>query len=92
MARGESVLVELLRADAEVFSDLPTGEWAFPPAQALVVPLVKPGGTPDGFLVAGLNRYRPLDNDYRAFAELVAGHISAAIASARSYQAQQRRA
>ena len=45
-----------------------------------------------GFLVAALNRYRPLDDGYRGFVELVAGHIAAGIGSARSYQAQQRRA
>ena len=92
LARGESVLVELSHSGAGPFQDLPAGGWANPPAQALVVPLLEPGGAPCGFLVAGLNRYRPLDSAYRAFAELVAGHISAAIASARSYQAQQRRA
>jgi PAS domain S-box-containing protein len=42
--------------------------------------------------VAALNRYRPLDEGYRAFTALVAGHLAAGIASARSYQDQQRRA
>ena len=39
-----------------------------------------------GFLVAALNRYRPLDEGYRGFVELVAGHIAAGVGSARSYQ------
>ena len=38
------------------------------------------GARPGGFLVAGLNSGRPLDEDYRAFASLAAGHIAAAIA------------
>ena len=42
--------------------------------------------------MAALNRYRPLDEGYRAFIGLVAGHLAAGIASARSYQDQQRRA
>jgi signal transduction histidine kinase len=42
--------------------------------------------------VAGLNRYRPLDDGYRGFVDLVAGHLAAGIASARSYRDQQRRA
>ena len=42
--------------------------------------------------MAALNRYRPLDEGYRAFVGLVAGHLAAGIASARSYQDQQRRA
>jgi PAS domain S-box-containing protein len=88
-ARGESVLVPL---EGTPFPGLPAGDWPEPPAQALVVPLPRQGGDPYGFLVAALNRYRPLDDRYRGFIELAAGHVAAGIASARSYQAQQRRA
>ncbi|UVS78473.1 SpoIIE family protein phosphatase [Actinokineospora sp. UTMC 2448] len=85
VARGEAESVEL-------DGDLPSGDWPAPPTQALVMPLLRQGGSPYGFLVAGLNRYRPVDDGYRGFVELVAGHIATGIASARSYQAQQRRA
>ncbi|MGE5698271.1 MAG: response regulator, partial [Candidatus Sericytochromatia bacterium] len=88
-ARGESVLVELA---GPAYPGLPTGDWSDPPTQALVVPLLQQGDSPSGFLVAGLNRYRPLDDAYRGFLTLVAGHIGAGIGSARSYQVQQRRA
>lgn len=67
--------------------ELPTGDWADPPRRAMVVPL--PGY---GLFVAALNRYRPADDGYRGFVELAAGHVLAAVSSARSYQAQQRRA
>lgn len=85
-ARGEAVVVDLNDPG------LPTGAWRDPPTRALVVPLLQQGGSPSGLLVAGLNRYRPLDETYRGFVTLVAGHIAAGIASARNYQAQQRRA
>jgi PAS domain S-box-containing protein len=88
-AGRESVLVDLEPAR---LADLPTGDWQAPPTSALVVPLIQQGGSPSGFLVAALNRYRPLDAGYRDFVTLVAGHIAAGIGSARSYQAQQRRA
>ncbi|MEU8632479.1 SpoIIE family protein phosphatase [Amycolatopsis sp. NPDC048633] len=88
-ARDEPVVVDL---KGTPFTGLPTGDWPEPPSQALLVPLLQPGATPYGFLVAGLNRYRPLDDTYRGFVELVAGHIAAGIGSARSYRAQQRRA
>ena len=78
--------------DGTRFSGLPTGAWSEPPAQALIAPLAQQGGHPYGFLVAGLNRYRPLDEGYRGFVGLVAGHLAAGIAGARSYQDQQRRA
>ncbi len=88
-ARGESAPVPL---DGAPFTGLPTGGWPEPPEQALVVPLLRSGSTPYGFLVAGLNRYRALDEGYRGFLELVAGHLSSGVASARDYQKQQRRA
>ena len=86
---GESALVSL---DSARFAGLPAGAWSEPPVQALVAPLAGHGGPPYGFLVAALNRYRPLDEGYRAFIGLVTGHLAAGIASARSYQDQQRRA
>ncbi|MBW5420377.1 SpoIIE family protein phosphatase [Streptomyces sp. BG9H] len=89
LAAGESGVIDL---DGAPYTTLPAGPWPEPPAQALAVPLPRQGGVPYGFLVAGLNRYRPLDANYRGFVELVAGHIAAGISSARSYEAQQRRA
>ena len=89
LLRGESALVSLVGAR---FAVLPAGAWSEPPVQALVAPLAQQGAPPYGFLVAALNRYRPLDEGYRAFVGLVTGHLAAGIASARSYQDQQRRA
>ncbi|MEU5451938.1 SpoIIE family protein phosphatase [Streptomyces californicus] len=83
---------ELVKLSGAPFGGMPHGPWDEPPAQALVVPLVKAGVPPTGFLVAGLNRFRPLDDAYRGFVDLVAGHVAAGLASARSYEAQQRRA
>lgn len=89
LARGETALVPLT---GDGFAGLPCGDWPQPPVQALVVPLLQQGSAPYGFLVAGLNRYRVPDEGYRGFVELTAGHIASGIGSARSYQAQQRRA
>lgn len=86
--QGHIALVEL---DGDAVK-LPSGAWHEPPAEALVVPLLQQGGPPVGFLAAALNRYRPLDDGYRGFVELVAGHIAAGVGSARSYRAQQQRA
>jgi PAS domain S-box-containing protein len=88
-ARGQTLVIDLDRA---VFGDLPTGGWAEPPTQAMIVPLLQQGSAPSGFLVAGLNRYRRLDAGYRGFVELVATHLAAEIGSARSFRGQQQRA
>ncbi|MFB9235762.1 SpoIIE family protein phosphatase [Plantactinospora siamensis] len=89
VARGESEVVQL---DGDAFAELPSGDWPDPPTQAMLVPLLRQGDAPHGFVVAALNRYRPLDEGYRGFLELAATHVAAGLASARSYQAQQRRA
>ncbi|WP_256107608.1 SpoIIE family protein phosphatase [Streptomyces sp. ODS05-4] len=88
-AEDGSVVVELTGAP---FTGLPCGEWPEPPVRALVTPLLQQGSAPYGFLVAGLNRYRPLDDTYRGFLELAAGHLATGVASARNYEAQARRA
>ncbi|MCE7080374.1 SpoIIE family protein phosphatase [Streptomyces sp. ST2-7A] len=89
LARGETTSVPL---DGDRFVGSTAGGWSEPPTRALAVPLLRQGDTPHGFLVTGLNRYRVLDEAYRGFVELAAGHLAAGIASARSYRAQQRRA
>ncbi|HET8581702.1 MAG TPA: SpoIIE family protein phosphatase [Jatrophihabitans sp.] len=75
------------------FPTLPHGAWDESPTHALAVPLA--GGQdprhPYGFLLTGLNRYRPLDAAYRGFVDLVAGQLSAALDRARAYEAEQAR-
>ncbi|WBB80078.1 PAS domain-containing protein [Micromonospora sp. WMMD882] len=62
-------------------------------ALAALTPVTEPGGgTPTAVLVTGLSPRRPVDDDYRGFVELIAGHIGAALAGARAYQAERARA
>ena len=74
------------------FAVLPAGAWMSRPSRRWSHRWDSRAASPYGFLVATLNRYRPLDEGYRAFVGLVAGHLAAGVASARSYQDQQRRA
>ncbi len=88
--QGRTVLVEDLESR---FSDLPTGSWDVAPTGALVVPLA--AGTdarPYGFQVFGLNRYRPFDDGYRDFCDLIAGRLASAITDARAYEFEKARA
>ena len=90
LAHGEAVLVDRL---SERFPGLPCGAWKEPPDDALLVPLVQPRqDAPYGFLVVGLNRYRALDDDYRGFVDLVAGHLAASITDARAFEFEKQRA
>jgi len=91
LARGGESLVEL--APARFGSELPTGDWDRPPEQALVLPIAQPAhDRPYGFFVAALNRYAPLDTEYRAFVDLIVQHLSAGLAAARTYEAERARA
>ncbi|HVR19383.1 MAG TPA: ATP-binding protein [Polyangiaceae bacterium] len=93
-------LGEVLRANESRVVDLdpslgatPTGAWAEAPKKAALVPIAASGGTaPAGVLVVGLNPFRPFDDDYRAFLELLARQVSAALAGAHAYEEERRRA
>ena len=73
--------------------ELPTGQWSEPPTTAFAVALKNASVPhPYGFMVVGVNRYRPIDREYRSFIELVADQITAAIGSSRSFEAERYRA
>src|SRR5262249_37092028 len=57
-------------------------------------PLAKAGvqESPAGFLVAGLSPRLEWNDDYRGFLELAAGHIATAVANARAYEEERKRA
>jgi len=74
------------------FPDLPTGAWQVPPEKAVLVPLPRPmNATPYGFLVLGANRHRPVDGSFFDFADLIAGHFSAAITDALAMEQEKER-
>jgi signal transduction histidine kinase len=75
------------------FGALPGGPWPDSPEAAYVLPIAAPGKIkPTGFLVAGLSPRRVVDADYRSFFDLIAGHVGTAIANARAYQEERKRA
>ncbi len=87
---GSSALIEDL---PERYTGIPTGAWDRPPQNALVVPLLRQGqGTPYGFLVVGVNPFHQIDPPYRGFVQLIALRLAAGVASARSVEAERRRA
>lgn len=68
------------------------GAWPEQPKHAVVLPFKLPGEhRARGALVVGANPRKPLDNDYRAFLDLVVGHISTAVANAEAVEAERRR-
>ncbi len=72
---------------------LPTGAWDRPPTSAAVLPIAAAGEAGhSGFLVVGLNPFRPFDDDYRGFLTLAAGQIASAIAKAEAREGERRHA
>jgi PAS domain S-box-containing protein len=76
-----------------ILGNLSGGIWPESPQRAVVLPLAKSGQAQcAGFLVAGVSPRLALNDDYRGFLDLLAGHIAAAIANARAYEEERRRA
>src|SRR5207302_7109142 len=72
---------------------LPAGGWPEPCNAALVLPMGAPGQAhPQGFLVAGVNPRRVFDAPYRSFFDLVAANDGTALANAKAYEEEKRRA
>jgi len=83
----------LMDDGAARFGPLPAHAGASAPSSALVLPVAQAGQDGvAGFLVAGVNPFRALDDDYRGFYDLVAGQIATAIADARAYDEERKRA
>jgi signal transduction histidine kinase/DNA-binding response OmpR family regulator len=73
--------------------ELPRGAWERPPEQVAVIPIRGTGQAgPAGLLVAGLNPFRPLDDDYRGFLDLVTKQVAAGLANAEAHEQERRRA
>lgn len=89
LATGEVTVIEQLSQRVGV---LPGGVWDEPPHTALGLPLTRPGQPPFGVLIAGISPYRPLDNDYRNFLNLVAGQVMSAIQNTLDYREERQQA
>ncbi len=80
---GEAALIEGLQ--------IPGGAWPEPVHSALVLPITS-SGVRLGAVVLGLSPRLGFDDGYRGFCELVADHLGRAVASARAFEEEKRRA
>ncbi|MBW4090912.1 MAG: response regulator [Proteobacteria bacterium] len=88
LSGGQALRVKPLdRIDVRMQDDRPR------PDSALVIPIMPAGREKAGFvLVAGINPLRPLEDEQRAFFDLVAGQIGQALADALALEEERRRA
>ena len=67
----------------------PHGAWDKPPRQGLVVPIAQQGqAQAAGFMLIGLNPYRPFDENYRGFVDFLVGQVAAGLADVRAYETE----
>ncbi|HKQ74900.1 MAG TPA: ATP-binding protein, partial [Blastocatellia bacterium] len=72
---------------------VPSGPWSDPPQQAVVAPIRSNMGRHlAGLFVVGVSSRLRLDESYRSFIELAASQIATAIANARAYEEERKRA
>ena len=75
------------------FGELPGGVWPEAPHTVRVIPIGASGqDRATGFMVVGVSPRRPLDDQYRAFFDLLTTQIAITVANARAYEAERRRA
>ncbi len=78
---------------AERFGDLPYGPWPSPPEEAVLLPIVLPGeDRPAAAMIAAVSPCKRLDVAYSYFLDRVAAKIASAMADARAYAAERKRA
>ncbi|HZN02528.1 MAG TPA: ATP-binding protein, partial [Candidatus Polarisedimenticolia bacterium] len=85
--------VQLVEDLAGKFPEVPAGPWSDPPHRAVVLPIPssKPQ-EPAAFMVAGLSSRLRWDPFYRDFFDLARTRVATAIANARAYEEEKRRA
>ena len=87
---GTMQIVEHL---SERFAMVPPGPWSDPPNTAVVVPVLSyKAQQPAGLLVAGISARLRWDEPYSGFFELLSTQVATAIANARAYEEEKKRA
>jgi PAS domain S-box-containing protein len=85
--------IRLVRALDGWGQSLPTGFWDSAPHTVAVVPIGSSGRTGRAAaLVAGLNPYRAVDDNYLNFLRLITNQIATSLANAEAYEQERRRA
>jgi PAS domain S-box-containing protein len=88
-----SETMQVIKKIASRFPSVPSGPWPDPPHTAVVLPI--PSNKAHqivGFLVAGISSRLKLDDRYRDFLGLTVTQIGTAIANARAYEEERKRA
>ena len=90
---AKSPRVEHITDLADCLGPMPGGPWPVGAGSGIILPFMLPGQSlPAGFMLAGVSPRKRLDSSYRTFFELAAGQIATAVAEARAYEEERKRA
>jgi PAS domain S-box-containing protein len=93
---GEAVRTHAIQVVEDIaarFPSIPPGPWRDPPHTAVVLPIPSNKARQvAGFLIAGISARLKLDDGYRGFLGLMVTQIANAIANARAYEEERKRA
>jgi signal transduction histidine kinase len=90
---AQSETMGIVERLGEKFAAVPAGPWSDPPHTAAVVPIPShKAGEPAGVMVLGVSARLKFDDVYGHFFDLVKTQLSNAIANARAYEEEKKRA
>ncbi len=87
----ETEVIALPEGLAEGLEKVPCGAWPVPPRAVLAIP-ISPAGQRIGVALLAVSPRKQLDEEYRGFLSLVGGHVTTAIAEARAWEEERKRA
>jgi signal transduction histidine kinase/DNA-binding response OmpR family regulator len=89
----ESGKMQIVHQLSARFETVPPGPWSDPPNTGAVVPVFsRKGHEVSALLIAGVSSRLHWDESYRGFLELVSTQVASAIANARAYEEEKKRA
>jgi signal transduction histidine kinase len=92
-AASASRQLQIVEGLGRVLGPMPRGAWEVAPDKAVVLPIFLPGAKgAAGFLVMGLNPYRPPDERYLNYCTLVADQLATSFADIYSLEMERSRA
>ena len=92
-AAWQTETMQLVENLEDGFSSVPPGPWSNPPHTAVVLPIPSnKAHEPAGLMVVGVSERLKFDQLYKDFIELIRTQVATAIANARVYEEERRRA
>jgi PAS domain S-box-containing protein len=89
----QTEVMQVVERLEERFSSIPPGPWSDRPSTAVVLPIPSnKAHEPSGLLIVGVSARLKFDQLYKDFLELVRNQVATAIANARAYEEERRRA